>query len=223
MTCSASLNTFCALSPGPAGRRAAASTPSLPTVSAVRLAAQQGGLASPKTMHAYRTPNGRNGVNGKAEDDADGDDDDDEFMDDDGDGDGDGDGDEVDGASSSAGYATVGASGALASGSSSSLLGPTPSTTPLSLRARATNRHMHRELLSEDAKRMNHINSEKKRRQNIREAFQTMTELVPSLRGTNYSKATILNKANEYIRSLQQRLGLIDSEGRLVPEEYEGA
>jgi len=185
----------------------------------VRLAAQQVGVVTPTPVRAYRTVNGRNGGNGTAEGDAaeeeEEDDDDDELMD--------GDGDEDDGASRSAGGATGGAGGTLASGSSSSLLGPTPSPTPLSLRARATSRHMHRELLSEDAKRMNHINSEKKRRQNIREAFQTMTELVPSLRGTNYSKATILNKANEYIRSLQQRLGLVDCDGRLVPEEYEGA
>ena len=79
-----------------------------------------------------------------------------------------------------------------------------------------------RELLSEDTKRQNHINSEKKRRQNIREAFQTMTELVPSLRRTNYSKATILHKANEYISSLQRRLGIADQDGRIIRDEYAG-
>jgi len=52
----------------------------------------------------------------------------------------------------------------------------------------------NRELLSEEEKRMNHIMSEKKRRNNIREAFKTMTDIIPSLRNTNFSKATILNK-----------------------------
>jgi hypothetical protein len=77
-----------------------------------------------------------------------------------------------------------------------------------------------RGLLSEHAKRQNHINSEKKRRLNIHEAFQTMSALVPALRGTNYSKATILTKANEYITSLQQRLGIADEYGNIIRDEY---
>ena len=90
----------------------------------------------------------------------------------------------------------------------------------LGLPARPIHRTQTRELLSEDAKRLNHINSEKKRRLNIRDAFQTMTQLVPSLNGSNYSKATILNKANDYIRSLQSRLGLVDASGNLLRDEY---
>lgn len=54
----------------------------------------------------------------------------------------------------------------------------------------------NKELLTEEEKRMNHIASEKKRRNNIRVAFETMTDLVPALNGTHFSKATILNKGS---------------------------
>lgn len=59
---------------------------------------------------------------------------------------------------------------------------------------------------------MNHLSSEKKRRNNIRAAFKQMTDLVPSLQGTNFSKATILNKSNEYLLHMKERNDLLAAE-----------
>ena len=66
---------------------------------------------------------------------------------------------------------------------------------------------------------MNHIASEKKRRNNIRVAFDTMTDLVPSLNGTHFSKATILNKANEYIFYLKERNVALTQEVQKLTEQ----
>ena len=76
----------------------------------------------------------------------------------------------------------------------------------------------NKDLLSEEEKRINHIASEKKRRNNIRVAFETMTDLVPALNGTNFSKATILNKANEYIFFLKDRNALLAHEVQRLTE-----
>ena len=79
----------------------------------------------------------------------------------------------------------------------------------------------NRDLLTEDEKRQNHIASEKKRRNNIRVAFDTMTELVPSLNGTSFSKATILNKANEYIFYLKEKNQQLDLENQQLMERLQ--
>jgi hypothetical protein len=55
-------------------------------------------------------------------------------------------------------------------------------------------RRMERELLSEDQKRANHIASEQKRRQSIREGFSTLVHMVPSLGKCHRSEAVILQK-----------------------------
>ncbi|CAO3648199.1 unnamed protein product [Cunninghamella echinulata] len=62
-----------------------------------------------------------------------------------------------------------------------------------------------RELLTEDEKRANHIASEQKRRNTIRNGFKEMTEIIPTLKNINNSKSTILFKAVEYIRHLDKR------------------
>ncbi|KAI9482564.1 hypothetical protein BDB00DRAFT_168613 [Zychaea mexicana] len=63
----------------------------------------------------------------------------------------------------------------------------------------------NRELLTEEEKRANHIASEQKRRNTIRNGFKEMTELIPTLKNINNSKSTILFKAVEYIRHLEKR------------------
>ncbi|KAI8086169.1 uncharacterized protein BX664DRAFT_298623 [Halteromyces radiatus] len=62
-----------------------------------------------------------------------------------------------------------------------------------------------RDLLTEDEKRANHIASEQKRRNTIRNGFKEMTEIIPTLKNINNSKSTILFKAVEYIRHLDKR------------------
>ncbi|KAI7847699.1 hypothetical protein BDC45DRAFT_610839 [Circinella umbellata] len=62
-----------------------------------------------------------------------------------------------------------------------------------------------RELLTEEEKRANHIASEQKRRNTIRNGFKDMTDIIPTLKNINNSKSTILFKAVEYIRHLEKR------------------
>ncbi|RKO91486.1 hypothetical protein BDK51DRAFT_6183, partial [Blyttiomyces helicus] len=51
-----------------------------------------------------------------------------------------------------------------------------------------------KQLLTEEEKRANHIESEKKRRQNIRVGFDQLVEMVPSLSQCHRSEALILQK-----------------------------
>ncbi|KAF8420098.1 hypothetical protein EV426DRAFT_700727 [Tirmania nivea] len=59
-----------------------------------------------------------------------------------------------------------------------------------------------REHLSEAEKRQNHIQSEQKRRNQIKFGFDTLTELVPELRGGGYSKSAVLQHAAVYVENL---------------------
>jgi Helix-loop-helix DNA-binding domain len=82
----------------------------------------------------------------------------------------------------------------------------------------------HKELLTEEEKRANHIASEQKRRNTIRTGFKELTDIIPTLKNINNSKSTILFKAVEYIRYLERRnRGLRDRVGGLeVRVEVEG-
>ncbi|KAI9283545.1 hypothetical protein BC943DRAFT_280808, partial [Umbelopsis sp. AD052] len=53
----------------------------------------------------------------------------------------------------------------------------------------------HKELLTEEEKRANHIASEQKRRNTIRTGFKELTDIIPTLKNINNSKSTILFKA----------------------------
>ena len=84
-------------------------------------------------------------------------------------------------------------------------------------------------LLTEEEKRMNHIESEKKRRQNIKAGLETLVDMVPSLSGTpssqdspsgsttaNKSEAVVLGKTVEYLQyllrvreELKSRIGVL--------------
>ncbi|RKF62505.1 putative mlx-interacting protein [Erysiphe neolycopersici] len=54
--------------------------------------------------------------------------------------------------------------------------------------------------LSEHEKKANHIASEQKRRQAIREGFDRLTELVPGLEGQGRSESIVLKKTVDFIR-----------------------
>ena len=60
-----------------------------------------------------------------------------------------------------------------------------------------------RELLTLEQKKANHVNSEQRRRSNIRNGFQTLSDYIPTLSGSNHSKSTVLSKACEYIEFLK--------------------
>jgi hypothetical protein len=54
-------------------------------------------------------------------------------------------------------------------------------------------------------KRQNHITSEQKRRNLIKEGFDTLSQLLPTLRGHGESKHFILTEAVAYVQKLQKR------------------
>ncbi|KAI9472901.1 hypothetical protein BDB00DRAFT_793514 [Zychaea mexicana] len=62
-----------------------------------------------------------------------------------------------------------------------------------------------RELLTDEERRANHIASEQKRRNTIRNGFKELTDIIPTLKNINNSKSTILFKAVEYVRHLEKR------------------
>ncbi|KAM0259941.1 hypothetical protein ACHAQJ_003033 [Trichoderma viride] len=65
--------------------------------------------------------------------------------------------------------------------------------------------------LTEEEKKQNHIASEQKRRQAIREGFDRLTELVPGLEGQGRSEGLVLKRTVDYMREqLAQRQALID-------------
>ncbi|KAK0730619.1 hypothetical protein B0H67DRAFT_42451 [Lasiosphaeris hirsuta] len=64
--------------------------------------------------------------------------------------------------------------------------------------------------LTEEEKKQNHIASEKKRRQAIRNGFDRLTELIPGLEGQARSEGVVLRKTVEYIKSeLEERNRLL--------------
>lgn len=56
--------------------------------------------------------------------------------------------------------------------------------------------------LTEQEKKNNHIQSEQKRRQAIREGFDDLAELIPGLKGQGRSEAIVLEGATANIRKL---------------------
>ncbi|EWC47587.1 hypothetical protein DRE_03207 [Drechslerella stenobrocha 248] len=61
-----------------------------------------------------------------------------------------------------------------------------------------------RENLSEAQKRENHIQSEQKRRNLIREGFEDLCNMVPELRGGGYSKSAILMHTANFLEQLEE-------------------
>ncbi|CEJ89193.1 Putative Helix-loop-helix DNA-binding domain-containing protein [[Torrubiella] hemipterigena] len=64
--------------------------------------------------------------------------------------------------------------------------------------------------LTEEEKKQNHIASEQKRRQAIREGFDRLTELVPGLEGQGRSEGLVLKRTVDYMRQqLDEREAMI--------------
>ncbi|KAM0329353.1 hypothetical protein ACHAQA_004659 [Verticillium albo-atrum] len=64
--------------------------------------------------------------------------------------------------------------------------------------------------LTEAEKKQNHIASEQKRRQAIREGFDRLTELVPGLEGQGRSEGLVLQRTVRYMREqLEERRALV--------------
>ncbi|KAI2789220.1 hypothetical protein POX_e07250 [Penicillium oxalicum] len=69
-----------------------------------------------------------------------------------------------------------------------------------------------RENLSEEQKRTNHILSEQKRRNLIRQGFDDLCSLVPSLRGGGFSKSAMLTQAADWLEDLLRGNELLQSQ-----------
>ncbi|KAK4449422.1 hypothetical protein QBC34DRAFT_404886 [Podospora aff. communis PSN243] len=64
--------------------------------------------------------------------------------------------------------------------------------------------------LTEVEKKANHIASEQKRRQAIRQGFDRLTELVPGLEGQGRSEGIVLSKTVDFIKEqIEERKRLI--------------
>ncbi|KAK3330333.1 hypothetical protein B0H66DRAFT_57553 [Apodospora peruviana] len=78
--------------------------------------------------------------------------------------------------------------------------------------------------LTDEEKKANHIASEQKRRQAIREGFDRLAEIVPGLSGQGRSEAVVLRATVKYlVEQLRRRKALIElreSEGKVVDEKY---
>ncbi|KAL8400701.1 hypothetical protein RB594_000919 [Gaeumannomyces avenae] len=66
--------------------------------------------------------------------------------------------------------------------------------------------------LTEEEKKQNHIASEQKRRQAIREGFDRLTELVPGLEGQGRSEGIVLKRTVDFMRDqLEERRRLVQA------------
>ncbi|KAK9241445.1 hypothetical protein V1525DRAFT_393170 [Lipomyces kononenkoae] len=63
----------------------------------------------------------------------------------------------------------------------------------------------NRELLTEEQRRKNHISSEKKRRDIIKQGFDELSHLVPVLRAGGFSKSTVLGHVVEFLSDLERK------------------
>ncbi|KAK4162086.1 hypothetical protein QBC43DRAFT_322300 [Cladorrhinum sp. PSN259] len=77
--------------------------------------------------------------------------------------------------------------------------------------------------LTEKEKKQNHIASEQKRRQAIRDAFDKLCIIVPNLEGQARSEGIVLNRTIDHIREemkeRQKMIAELDAHGIAVPAE----
>lgn len=66
--------------------------------------------------------------------------------------------------------------------------------------------------LSSPQKKANHIASEQKRRQAIREGFDRLTEIVPGLEGQGRSESVVLKRVVEYMREKGEERRILEGE-----------
>jgi heteromeric Ino2p/Ino4p transcription factor len=76
--------------------------------------------------------------------------------------------------------------------------------------------------LTEEEKKQNHIASEQKRRQAIRDGFDRLCELVPGMEGQGRSEGLVLKRTVEHMREqMEQRRQLVqerEARGEVVEE-----
>ena len=78
-------------------------------------------------------------------------------------------------------------------------------TQPLVKNVESLEMNTQRGLLSDQQRKLNHIESEKKRRKNIKQGLTTLQQIVPGLSNGNKSEAGVLQKTIEYIKALQEQ------------------
>ncbi|KZF22084.1 hypothetical protein L228DRAFT_268578 [Xylona heveae TC161] len=111
--------------------------------------------------------------------------------------------------------------------SSSSLAAPGGGSGPISQHSMSANAGMtpanDKPRLTEQEKKNNHIASEQKRRQAIREGFDRLTELVPGLEGQGRSESVVLKRTIDFMREqLEERRRLVarvEASGGVVSED----
>ena len=103
-------------------------------------------------------------------------------------------------------------------------------TVPIPVLAPRKQRHKSKELLTEQEKRLNHIASEQKRRQNIKLGFEALSKLIPSVRNASEnhanlppSKTAILAQAIDYLAHLESRNHKLRERARLLHDAASAA
>ena len=99
----------------------------------------------------------------------------------------------------------------MSSGTSAALLPGASSTSPSGIGADGSG--VVPDLLTPEEKKQNHILSEKKRRESIRNGFVTLTELVPGLTpARSKSEALVLRATVDYLDQLHEEGDNLDRE-----------
>lgn len=77
--------------------------------------------------------------------------------------------------------------------------------------------------LTEAEKKANHVTSEQKRRQKIRDAYLRISRIVPGAEGKERSEEALLRLYLAYVRHLKEQrellIGLVESQGGFVEDE----
>ncbi|KAG0259024.1 hypothetical protein DFQ27_004350 [Actinomortierella ambigua] len=118
-----------------------------------------------------------------------------------------------------------GRNASVSEGSASDRTTPTPSNHGSNGNSKpgptTAKRKPYKELLTEEEKRANHIASEQKRRNTIRNGFKDMTEIIPELRDVNSSKSTILFKAVDFIKQLERQNRILQDKASRLESRVE--
>ncbi|KAK3299075.1 uncharacterized protein B0H64DRAFT_371470 [Chaetomium fimeti] len=99
---------------------------------------------------------------------------------------------------------------------------PSPSLSPTSANLKAAAGEKRR--LTEKEKKANHLASEKKRREHIRDQFDRLSNIVPGLEGRARSEGLVLQSTIEYIRKLmlarRELIQNLEANGVEVPVDH---
>jgi heteromeric Ino2p/Ino4p transcription factor len=100
-----------------------------------------------------------------------------------------------------------------------------PSLSPTSANLKAAAGEKRR--LTEKEKKANHLASEKKRREHIRDQFDRLSNIVPGLEGRARSEGLVLQSTIEYIRKLmlarRELIQSLEANGVEVPVDYKSS